>query len=183
MIDFKIRTSNIRTETFKIYDFQSFKQKVLVWANVEKIVCFLDNNGYSNYPYNSEECLMAVGSQDELVTTSESFEQLKKFHTEKKDWLFGFLTYDLKNEVERLDSNNFDNLDLPKLHFFQPETIIQFNENFVTIRTIFKPYSVFQAIQNTNIPNNISNTNIELSPRISKTEYLDLINKNKKITS
>jgi para-aminobenzoate synthetase component 1 len=177
MIDFKTSTSNLKIETFKIYDFDYFKQQVLIWADAENIVCFLDNNGYANYPYNSQECLMAIGSQDELVTTSDSFEQLKTFYNEKKDWLFGFLTYDLKTEVEKLDSNNIDNLDFPKLHFFQPQTVIEFNKNTVIIRTIFNPYSIFQAIQNVVIPNDFLISNVKLSPRISKNEYLEIINK------
>ena len=61
----------------------------------------MDNNGYENYPYHSHECLLAVGAKSELVPTSDSFEALKKFYEEKKNWLFGFLSYDLKNEVER----------------------------------------------------------------------------------
>lgn len=89
-------TDKVQTDTFKIYDFQAFKQKALAWADLENIVCFLDNNGYENYPYHSQECLLAVGAKDELTTTSNSFTALKKFYEEKKDWLFGFLTYDLK---------------------------------------------------------------------------------------
>jgi para-aminobenzoate synthetase component 1 len=177
MIDFETKTSTLKTETFKIYDFESFKQRVLLWADAENVVCFLDNNGYANYPYNSQECLMAIGSQDELITVSNSFEQLKTFYESKKDWLFGFLTYDLKNEVEKLDSNNTDNIDLPNLHFFQPKTVIQFDKNTVIIRTIFNPYSIFQAVQNTFITDKYPISNIELSPRISKIEYLEIINK------
>lgn len=177
MIDFETKTSTLKTETFKIYDFESFKQRVLLWADAENVVCFLDNNGYANYPYNSQECLMAIGSQDELITVSNSFEQLKTFYESKKDWLFGFLTYDLKNEVEKLDSNNTDNIDLPNLHFFQPKTVIQFDKNTVIIRTIFNPYSIFQAVQNTFINDKYPISNIELSPRISKIEYLEIINK------
>ena len=165
------------TESFKIYDFQSFKQKALVWADSEKIVCFLDNNGYQKYPYNSNECLLAVGAKDELVTVSDSFESLKKFYEEKKDWLFGFLTYDLKNEVENLDSNNFDGIQLPKMHFFQPKTVIQFDKNTVTIRSMFNPFSIFQAIQYTTIPTEQTQTPIELTPRISKKQYLETIDK------
>ena len=78
-------TDKIQTDTFKIYDFQAFKQKALAWANLENIVCFLDNNGYENYPYHSQECLLAVGAKDELTTTSNSFTALKKFYEEKKE--------------------------------------------------------------------------------------------------
>lgn len=165
-----------RTEKFKIYDFESFKQKALVWADVEKVVCFLDNNGYNDYPYHSQECLLAVGTQRELVTINDSFDQLKAFYECKKDWLFGFLTYDLKNEVEKLTSKNMDNIQLPKLHFFQPKTVIQFDKNTVVIHSIFNPFSIFQAIQNTSISEKENQKPIHLSSRISKDTYLDKIN-------
>ncbi|MFK7949415.1 MAG: anthranilate synthase component I family protein [Saprospiraceae bacterium] len=171
------KNSTIHTESFKIYDFQSFKSKALAWADSEKIVCFLDNNGYENYPYHSQECLLAVGAKDELITHSDSFETLKKFYEEKKDWLFGFLTYDLKNEVERLDSNNIDNIQLPKLHFFQPRTVIQFDKNTVIIRSVENPFSVFQAIQHTIISTDKVQKSINLTPRISKKRYLETIDK------
>jgi para-aminobenzoate synthetase component 1 len=35
---------------------------------------------------------------------------------------FGFITYDVKNELEDLSSQNPSGLDWPALHFFQPET-------------------------------------------------------------
>lgn len=169
--------NKIHTESFKIYDFQSFKQKALAWADLENIVCFLDNNGYENYPYHSQECLLAVGAKEELTTNSDSFEALKKLYEEKKDWLFGFLTYDLKNEVERLDSTNFDNIQLPKLHFFQPKTIIQFDKNTVIIRSTENPFSIFQAIQHTNFSIEKIQKSIDLIPRISKQRYLETIHK------
>lgn len=169
-------TDKVQTDTFKIYDFQAFKQKALAWADLENIVCFLDNNGYENYPYHSQECLLAVGAKDELTTTSNSFAALKKFYEEKKDWLFGFLTYDLKNEVEQLDSTNVDNIQLPKLHFFQPKTVIQFDKNTVIIRSTENPLSIFQAIQHTDFSSEKIKKSIDLTPRISKQRYLETIN-------
>lgn len=169
-------TPSIRTETFKIYDFLSFKEKALLWADEASVVCYLDNNGYGNYPYNTQECLLAAGQQDELITVSDSFEQLKAFYEQKKDWLFGFLSYDLKNEVEDLTSNNIDHLELPKLHFFQPQTVIQFDNNTVIIRSIFNPYSIFQAIQNITKPTPTQQSAISLTPRITKEQYLNTIN-------
>lgn len=170
-------TKPVHTESFKIYDFLSFKQQALAWADSEKVVCFLDNNGYENYPYHSQECLLAVGANDELVTNSDSFNALKKFYEEKKDWLFGFLSYDLKNEVERLDSTNLDNIQLPQLHFFQPKTVIQFDNSTVIIRSTENPFSIFQAIQHTTFSVEKIEKSIRLIPRISKQRYLETIEK------
>ena len=171
--NFKTITSN--TESFKIHDFEDFKQKALAWANAESIVCFLDNNGYQNYPYHSYECLLAVGAKEELIADTNSFEALKRFYEQKKDWLFGFLTYDLKNEIEKLTSDNFDNIQLPTLHFFQPKTIIQINKQTVVIRSDINPFSIFQAIQQTDYCLEQLEESIDLIPRIPKQRYLETI--------
>ena len=51
------------------------------------------------------------------------FEKLKEYQTYTNDWIFGYLTYDLKNDVEDLKSNNFDGLEFPDLYFFQPKKL------------------------------------------------------------
>lgn len=173
----KIKTAISNTESFNIHDFDNFKNKALAWANAESIVCFLDNNGYENYPYHSQECLLAVGAREEFIADANSFEALKQFYEQKKDWLFGFFTYDLKNEIEHLQSNNYDNIQLPKIHFFQPKTVIQLDKNTVTIRSTAKPLSIFQAIQQTDFEFEKIDQSIDLTPRITKQQYLETIEK------
>src|SRR5690606_7535848 len=53
----------------------------------------------------------------------QAFDKLKEYQTSIKDWLFGYLTYDLKNDIEDLSSKNFDALELPDLYFFQPKKL------------------------------------------------------------
>lgn len=45
----------------------------------------------------------------------------------------GFVTYDLKNELENLSSANFSGFDWPQLHFFQPETCLRWHADTLTI--------------------------------------------------
>jgi para-aminobenzoate synthetase component 1 len=52
-----------------------------------------------------------------------AFEDLKQYQQTAKDWLLVYLSYDLKNDVERLQSNNFDGLHFADLFFFQPKKI------------------------------------------------------------
>ena len=45
------------------------------------------------------------------------FEGLKQFSKKYNDWMFGYFSYDLKNDIEDLESKNIDNIHFPKIHF------------------------------------------------------------------
>lgn len=198
------------TTSFLIKDMFAFKRKAFAWAAQFEIVSYLDNNQYFNKKYSGFENLLAVGAEDQILTSpktkikgktfspasgdwevdSQSFELLKKFHNEKKGWLFGFLTYDLKNETEDLSSNNFDGIELPDLHFFQPKIVIEFLENRPAdqageIRIHSKDknaVSIFEKINQTSGFSSkvFSNKKIQkkyIKNRISKKEYLETLSK------
>src|SRR4051812_25487666 len=94
------------------------KIQLFHWAKSFDRICYLNSNGQPD----SYELIMAVGVLDELVCeTGRAFDQLNDFYSEKNDWIFGFCSYDLKNELENLQSGNTDELGFPALHFFQPE--------------------------------------------------------------
>ena len=126
--------------TFTIDDIILFKKKAFAWAVPFERICYLDSNQHvSNY--SKYEALLAVGVEDEILSDERkglSFELLKLFYENKKDWLFGFLSYDLKNEVEDLNSTNFDNIELPNLHFFQPKIVIEFSEKEIRIHSKYE---------------------------------------------
>jgi para-aminobenzoate synthetase component 1 len=79
--------------------------------------------------------IIALGVNKELTlrSTVNAFEKLKKFYDQNKEWLFGYFSYDLKNSVESLDSQNNDLHQFPVLHFFQPEVIIESTDNFTRL--------------------------------------------------
>ncbi len=56
----------------------------------------------------------------EVASAGNAFEQLKISRQSKK-WQFGFLTYDLKNELESLSSQHPDGLAFPAMAFMEPE--------------------------------------------------------------
>ncbi len=177
--------------SFRIDDMLLFKKKAFAWATQYEVVSYLDSNQHSS-KYSKFEALLAVGANDEIVTnipsksksnSQNSFENLKNFHQTKKDWLFGFLTYDLKNEIEDLQSANFDRLELPNLHFFQPKVVIAFFEKEIQIYAKNeKAISIFEKINHTSILDAaiFPNKKIEkkdIQHRISKEEYLETIGK------
>ena len=108
--------------SFLVQDVFSFKNKLLQYANAFTRCTVLDSNDWKNSSY---EMLVACGSIDEIIPEKNSFESLKKIQNEKNDWLFGYLSYDLKNETENLSSKNHDGLEFPQMHFFQPEYVFR----------------------------------------------------------
>ncbi len=161
-----------------IADLKQFKQQALLWASVFETVCYLDSRQYDADKYSSYEALIAVGAKRSLSTYTDSFQQLKDFINIRPSWLFGFLTYDLKNEIERLQSDNFDGIGLPAMHFFEPECVIAIEKNKVTIHAE-KPEEIWQAIERTDTspPFDTSNTSLNIQPRIAKRDYLKTVEK------
>jgi para-aminobenzoate synthetase component 1 len=70
------------------------------------------------------ECLAGAGELASLsVGAGGAFSALEIFHRYHKDWLFGHLGYDLKNETEGLSSGLPDPLGFPDLRFFVPRYV------------------------------------------------------------
>ncbi|MBC7126002.1 MAG: anthranilate synthase component I family protein, partial [Bacteroidales bacterium] len=55
------------------------------------------------------------------------FDELDEFLRAHNDWVFGYFTYDLKNQLENLQSRNPDGISLPHLFFFVPRILILVN--------------------------------------------------------
>ena len=112
--------------SFKTANPFAYKTALLEWSRTFYKVLWLDSNDHHS-KYGSFNFLIAVGEQTGKSISFDSIDQLKYFVGEKRDWLFGFFSYDLKNELEDLTSKNFDGLNFPVLHFFQPSKIIKCN--------------------------------------------------------
>ncbi len=114
--------------------FPNFKKQLLHWANQHREVVFLDSNRYLQQ-YSSYDVVLAVDAFTSIKTDSENaFQDLYQYQSQTKDWLFGYLSYDLKNDVEALQSKNFDGLDFPDLFFFQPKKLFLIKDNQVEIQ-------------------------------------------------
>ncbi len=87
-------------------------------GNSETIV-FLNSNS------DAEANLLGVGVHQELVLNpyENNFDQLERFLAENKKWVFGYLGYDLKNDIENLESNNHDGVEFPAMCFFVPKVV------------------------------------------------------------
>jgi len=150
---------------------------MLSWANQFNICCFLDNQQY-NLPHHSIECMAAAGAVQTLATRAgTAFEQLQAFYEQHRDWLFGHLSYDLKNETDGLTSANADGVGFPDLSFFVPEVILQLSEQELLIGAFDARHErIFHEICNMHVPAApAQHLATPINNRISKEEYIHII--------
>lgn len=127
---------------------------MLDWGNQFNICCFLDNNNYSS-PWHRYEAILAADALHTLgINAGNAFPALQQFHQTHGDWLFGHLAYDLKNEtVPGLQSNHYDGIGFPDMHFFVPRVIIQLQNDQAHIGGGFltreQAGEIFTAVLNT----------------------------------
>lgn len=119
-------------ETFVVDDIDKFKSSLLNWSQQFYEVVWLDSNEHKD-AHSAYDTVLAVDSLTSLKTDYlNAFDDLKEYQALTNDWIFGYLSYDLKNDNERLSSTNHDGLAFSDLFFFQPKKLIFISENTVT---------------------------------------------------
>ncbi len=166
-------------DSFSIQNSAFWKTQLLHWAAEHTIYMCLDNNAQQRSSGDSPwNMLLGVGAAKTLeLPAGTAFESLKRLQEAEQDWLFGGFGYDLKNEVEALNSRNLDGVMFPDLVFFQPETVVILRDSLLEIQTRnLSPTAVFDAIQAAQRPTQKANTAApNLLPRISKAKYLETV--------
>ena len=159
-----------------------FKLKALCWANQFSAACLLDSNNYTTDAYTAFDALIAADAHDELkANTGSAFERLNHFLiTHSNTYKLGYFSYDLKNEIECLQSNNSDGLQFPDLYFFVPKNVIKIVGIQVTI-TAKNPQSVWDSINQSILPGSTAiQFEGKLNHRLTYAEYEQALNTLKK---
>jgi len=172
---------------YEISGIVSFKEKLLYYANSFPRCCVLHSNTCKDNSEKADsdkiEMIVGVGSIEEIIPSGNSFEALKQFHKDVNDWLFGFFSYDLKNEVETLSSENFDGIKFPNMHFFQPKYVFLIRGSILEIgfstedSTEGEAESVFKEISSRVSISNYRFSITEIKPRISEEEYIRTVSR------
>ncbi|WP_276166979.1 aminodeoxychorismate synthase component I [Zobellia alginiliquefaciens] len=168
--------------SFTVSDIQKFKERLLLWAQQFEEIVWLDSNGHTG-KYNSFDALLAVDALTTIKTDSDkAFDKLREFQEQAKDYIFGYLSYDLKNDIERLSSKNNDGLGFSDLFFFQPKKIIKITGNTVCFEYLLmvddEVQSDFELISNEiKIEEEAVTENIKIKLRVFKDEYFRQVRK------
>jgi para-aminobenzoate synthetase component 1 len=78
--------------------------------------------GFGTYNYCKDGCLHTHFEKP-------PWQAIKEFQKSEKDWMFGYLGYDLKNYTEKLTSNNAAFSNLPNYYFMIPGLLIEIESN------------------------------------------------------
>ena len=160
---------------------QEFKTQLLTWSQQFREVVFLDSNNYPDQ-YSSYDCMLAIDAFTSIKTDySNAFEDLKQYQQTTRDWLFGYLSYDLKNNIENLKSTNFDGLDFPDMYFFQPKKIFLLKGHDLKICYLNmcndEVENDFTEINESKKPKSENQNSIKILQKISKEKYIEKVSK------
>jgi len=148
----------------------------LQWASGFDVCCYLDSNDFDDN-YGKFDTLIAVGVKDEITAeTGSAFEQLQSFRDQHQGLMTGFFTYDLKNEIEDLTSENPDGLGFPGLYFFVPKYLLIFQKNKVEI-IADDPAGIFKSIAGQVLSCESGEAVVDIRSRLSKAGYIEAVGK------
>ncbi|MCY2686851.1 anthranilate synthase component I family protein [Salinimicrobium sp. TH3] len=161
----------------------SIKKVLLNWAQQFEEVVWFDSNDHKDR-YSQYDAVLAVDAFTAIQTdASKAFDKLKEYQETTGDWIFGYLSYDLKNDVENLKSQNFDGLGFPELFFFQPKKIFFLKGNELELHYLRMvddelEEDLEQILQKRYFKEEIFSREgnlVKLQPRISKEDYLQKV--------
>ena len=171
------------TRTYSIKSISNLNEKLLQWAQQYETAVWLDSNNH-NQGYTSFHSILAVDEFTSIQTdVVNAFEKLKEYQSITQDYLFGYLSYDVKNATENLTSTNSDGLGFAELFFFQPQKILFVKNDSIEfqyltmvddeIDTDFEAICTQEIKQKNTTSTRLENGgNIVIKPRIQKQDYL-----------
>lgn len=158
-----------------------YKTRLLSWAQQFREIVFLDSNNYPEQEHHYD-VVLAVDAFTAIQTDYyNAFKELKEYQEITRDWLFGYLSYDLKNAVEDLKSQNFDGLHFPDLFFFQPKKLFLLKDD--QLKVLYLPVNDDEIEQDLENILQFEHSpqfplqSIEIQQRIQKAVYIDKVNK------
>ena len=146
---------------------------------VKKIVNFSSGQSHftllnSNDSFDDYELIIAYGAESFLQSSKNSLKKIDKYIDKVNDWIFGYLSYDLKNEIENLTDLNKDVFNLPNLYFYQPKVIWLIKEEKAEIYSLDKRNlnEDWDHINSIDYKDFTEKSSVDLITRTSKEEYV-----------
>ncbi len=131
---------------YKPGNINEFRAKALAYTSRFQRV-FHSNSNNISFPFEPFEDLLAFDSVDDVRFTDEgNFDELKNHVNNNKSWLFGHISYDLKNQIEDLTSNHKGHIAFPEIAFFEPRNLLKFHHDHVELVLTDNPHSLIEEI-------------------------------------
>jgi para-aminobenzoate synthetase component 1 len=161
----------------KIYSGEAVTlHQVLRWADQQPCFLYLNGNGHDTF-YDTFPHMILAGQRENINSHENSFAKLEEL-LRQKNWTYGFFSYDLKNEIETLESRSPATIGVEHANFAIPETIIRFEEGGMEIDSFTNPDELLGEIKSTQFQSDQGA--IEIKPPKSNTSrkhYIENVNK------
>jgi para-aminobenzoate synthetase component I len=169
--------------SFYIDDPDDFRLRFSGWAGKFREACILYSNDYPNkFPRNDTrlfyDLIAGTGALKKFGTRANQLSSLDRFIESNRDWVFGHLGYNLKNEIEELSSIHPDYIKFPGLFFFIPEHVFIIRGNQLEVGwqkeydSIGNIQDMVVEIKNQQLPEPAIINTGKISAVISKSDYL-----------
>lgn len=168
---------NRRKLEIKPEDRKTFFEKALRWADTHSRFAYFNSNNYE-FPQGCFNHFLAVGTYQVFnYSGKDDFDSLAQNIESFPDYWIGHLTYDLKNQLDNLESTNEVFIDFKPMLFFVPETVIHFDSTYI-IETYDDPNRLYKEILNTTLPViDKRNARPTFKSKIDKRAYLETVQK------
>lgn len=167
-------------------DPKNFTNKLLYWSSAFEYASFLNSNHDQLRSVNNESSYDLILAAEAVsffsVNDQTVFDELKRYHSQTNDWLFGHFSYDLKNQIEDLSSKNIDGIRFLEVSFFQPKYLFFLKGKMLQVGYLEKYSSESEIITLIKTISNLEPGTLNPEPRsfsiksrISRSEYISKV--------
>lgn len=156
------------------HDIENFKLKASEWLRSFDVCCMLDNNNSINaWNLSDVECMIAAGVKEEYKGKGNGDWDILNdaVLSNEQDYIFGCLSYDLKNQIEKLNSNHADNIGFDDLYFFKPLHLIVIYSNGSYVIQSPKDNLLDEILKTESTP--FSSHPVHIKPKVSREKYIE----------
>lgn len=160
-------------QVFQIEHTALLKSKVLNWLKQFNTFCFLDSCDFSGQEF---DFIAGAGARSLFASSSpDALSGFKVYTTQKKEWLFGHLGYELHTGNPVMHSQKEDALCFPDICFFEPEIVVQLKGTQLHISAA-APRAVFDQIKSTATGTDpVAGSVAGIRSRVDRQEYIAAI--------
>ncbi|MGR6087423.1 MAG: anthranilate synthase component I family protein [Arcticibacter sp.] len=169
---------------FKIKE-PDIKKRVLDFVSQKNTFAFFDSHHEKSIPApitgNRYAFLAMAGVHDEVKTSINALQTLDEFvnkHRQNLDWIGCLISYDLKNEIEPLETLGEEPIVFPIIHCFVPEIVFTVDETgLLCVHAASEsPESVYNQLMGFRSNHNGSISGCSIKQKIDRKRYSDAFN-------
>lgn len=161
-------------------DVSDVKARILNFVKRHRTFAFFDSHGHQHgtaaYHGNRYSFVAMAGVLDGVQVYANAIDTLNGFitkHQQELNWIGCALSYDLKNELEALESSGSEAISFPLIHCFVPEIVFTVDETGLLCvhAALKKPEAVFSEMMGLQAQHDMPSSGFQITRTINKQAY------------